>query len=234
MFTPGLETAYALKYATQNKAQTVFGGHEFDPTTVEALRLQPDLYFHTFLWRAITTTFNTSSAWNSQYTDFNEIANARGGEAFAESIDRSRINFLVGLFSKTAPKQKSILIDLRDERIFRELYALKAKHTVAVVNQWHMEGVETHWRRLTGTELPKANLSPVADMDIDAMQEKTLINEYLREFVSGVTKSEPASWQDYSTGYHKENFEYERTRHVCPDSHEDVPAPGEKAHHSHH
>lgn len=206
---------------------------DFDPITIEALRTEPDLYFHTFLWRAFLTTFNTTSTWTSEYQDFNETVNARGGEAFAESIDRSRINFFVGLFNKTAPKQKRILIDLRDERIFRELYSIKAKHIVAVVNQWHMEGIETHWRRLTNTELPVANRSPIADMDIDAMQEKSLVNEFLREYTSGVTKSEPASWQDYSTNYHKENFEYERTRHTHHDSHEDIPAPGEK-HHSHH
>jgi hypothetical protein len=178
-------------------------------------------------------TFNTTSTWNSEYSDFSETANCRGGEAFAESIDRSRINFLVALFSKTAPKQKAILIDQRDERIFRELFSLKAKHTVAVVNQWHMEGVETHWRRHTNTEIAVPNRSPIADMDIDAMQEKSLVNEFLREYTSSVAKTEPASWQDYSTGYHKENFEYERTRHTHHDSHEDVPAPGEKGH-SHH
>ena len=44
-------------------------------------------------------------------------------------------------------------------------------------------------------------------MPIDEMQEKTLINEWLRDYVSGVTRSEPASWQDYLTSYHKENFE---------------------------
>lgn len=64
--------------------------------------------------------------------------NVRGGEAFAESIDRSRINFLVGYLSKVAPKQKKILIDQRDERIFRDLIGLKQKNIVAVVNQWHM------------------------------------------------------------------------------------------------
>jgi pheromone shutdown protein TraB len=79
------------------------------------------------------------------------MLNTRGGEAFAESMDRSRINFLVALLSKSAPKQKKILVDLRDERIFKELWSLKAKNIVAVVNQWHMEGVETHWRRITGT-----------------------------------------------------------------------------------
>jgi hypothetical protein len=43
-------------------------------------------------------------------------------------------------------------------------------------------------------------------MDIDAIQEKLLVNEWLREYVSEVTKSEPATWQDYQTNYHKENF----------------------------
>jgi len=52
------------------------------------------------------------------------------------------------------------------------------------MNQWHMEGVETHWRRLTNTELPKQQLSPVADMDIDAIQDMRVTNEWLREHYS--------------------------------------------------
>lgn len=96
-----------------------------------------------------------------------------------------------------------------------------------------MEGVETHWRRLTNTELPQQNLSPVADMDIDAIQEKKLVNEWLREHYSEVAGSEPATWQDQSTNYHKENFEYERTRHTHHDTHEDIPEPGQKKAHHH-
>jgi pheromone shutdown protein TraB len=76
----------------------------------------------------------------------------------------------VALLSKTAPHQKRILVDQRDKRIFRELNAIKGKNIVAVVNQWHLEGVETHWRRYTKTELSKPDLSPIADMDIDAVQ----------------------------------------------------------------
>jgi hypothetical protein len=33
-----------------------------------------------------------------------------------------------------------------------------------------MEGVETHWRRITNTLPDNKDLSPVADMDIDAVQ----------------------------------------------------------------
>jgi pheromone shutdown protein TraB len=53
-------------------------------------------------------------------------------------MDRSRINFIVAILSKVIPKQKKILIDDRDIRIFRDIYNLKAKNIVAVVNQWHM------------------------------------------------------------------------------------------------
>lgn len=70
-------------------------------------------------------------------------------------------------------------------------------------------------------------------MDIDAIQEQDLINSYLRDYVSEVTKSEPASWQDYFTHYHKEVFEYERTRHTHHYTHQDIPEPGEKGSHHH-
>lgn len=205
-FTPGLETYYACRYSCRNDIPKYYGGIEFDPITIEALRQEPNLYPHTLFWRGIRKSFGIASSWATQYDDFMNTMHVRGGEAFAESIDRSRINFLVGFLSKVAPLQKKILVDQRDERIFRELYSLKHKNIVAVVNQWHMEGVETHWRRATGTVEEKAQLSPVADMDIDAMQEKLLVNEWLREYTSSVTKSEPATWQDYLTNYHKENF----------------------------
>lgn len=43
-----------------------------------------------------------------------------------------------------------------------------------------MEGIETHQRRATGTKIAKTSLSPIADMDIGAIQEKLLVNQYLR------------------------------------------------------
>ena len=46
-------------------------------------------------------------------------------------------------------------------------------------------------------------------MDIDEYQERSVINDYLREYTSKVTRSEPATHQDMQTNYHKENFEYE-------------------------
>lgn len=66
-----------------------------------------------------------------------------------------------------------------------------------------MQAVETHWRRATGTEAVQEQLSPVADMDIDAFQEDHVVNEFLREYTSEVTKSEPATHQNHLINYHK-------------------------------
>lgn len=93
------------------------------------------------------------------------------------------------MFNKIAPKQKKILVDWRGEQIFREIYDLKGNNIVAVVNQWHMQAIETYWRRATGTEIAEEELSPVADMDIDAFQEDQVVNDFLRERASEVTRS---------------------------------------------
>ena len=152
MFTPGLETYFACRYACKNNVQKVYGGNAFDPITVENLRNEPDMYAHTLLWNSVFKSIALSSSWTSQYDDWINTLHVRGGEAFAESIDRSRINFMVAMLNRVAPKQKKILVDKRDDRIFNQLYNMKdSKNIVAVVNQWHMEGIETHWRRLTGT-----------------------------------------------------------------------------------
>jgi len=187
-FTPGLEIKYALEAAEKAKAKIHFGGVDFDPVTIEALRTETKMYAHTLLWNA-RLLLRSQNAWTTDYNDFKKILQTRGGEAFAESMDRSRSNFMVALLSKFAPEQKRILVDLRDEHIFRELYRCEGETIVAVVNQWHMQGIETHWRRATGTEEPQKEESPVADMNIDEYQERHLINEFLRDFASKNARS---------------------------------------------
>jgi hypothetical protein len=58
-------------------------------------------------------------------------------------------------------------------------------------------------------------------MDIEALQEDELVNDYLRKFTSKLTKSEPASSRAYITQYYKDCQEQERFRHVEFLSHDD-------------
>jgi len=92
---------------------------------------------------------------------------------------------------------------------------------VAVVNQWHTPGIEAHWRHTTNTEVKGEPINPIGDMNIDQYMEEDLINTKLREIVSQITKSEPATWQNYITQYHKETQEAHRSRHVFFLGHED-------------
>lgn len=79
------------------------------------------MYAHTSIWKS-RLLFKSQNAWASDYYDFSTTLSTRGGEAFAESFDRSRANFLVALFSKLAPEQKKVLVDQKDERIFRDIF----------------------------------------------------------------------------------------------------------------
>jgi pheromone shutdown protein TraB len=98
------------------------------------------MYPHTLLWRA-RKFFRFQNAWTTDYHDFQQVLRTRGGEAFAESLDRSRSNLMVALFNRVAPEQKKIIVDHRDESIFRDLYNTQGEKIVAVVNQWHVEGI---------------------------------------------------------------------------------------------
>lgn len=145
-------------------------------------------------------------------------------------MDESRANWMCGVLSKLAPQEKQLIVDARDERIFRDLLQAKGRKVAAVVNGLHFSGVRQLWQAHFGQEV-KEEFSPVGDMDIDQIQEGRLANEALRQHYSRVTKSEPASWQDYLTSYHKDNQEAERTRHVQFDSHEEVDQHGHVKNH---
>lgn len=146
----------------------------------------------------------------------------QGGEAYAESVDRSRLNWFIRYFEKIAPHQKRILVDHKDIDLFYAIYKnCPGKKIVAVVNQWHMPGIEEHWRHTTGTIPQYEPINPIGDFDIEKLQESQLVNDTLRAFNSKLTKSEPATWKNYITQYLKDNYEYERVRHVHFLGHDD-------------
>lgn len=141
LFDGGLELKFALEEAEKLGTELKFGGVEFDPRTIEGLRMQPDMYPMTAMWQARKLTYHMSTLTNEVH-DFYNILHAKGAEAFSESIDRSRINFLVHMLNKVAPKQKKIIIDQKDLRIFRGIWQYcPGRNVVAVVNQWHMQGI---------------------------------------------------------------------------------------------
>lgn len=218
-FTPGLEMKLALDEAEKLKSKVIYGGVELDEPTQYALLTEKRMDFLFLYYKGFGALHN--KLWKNEHKDHSNILHTHGGEAFAESMDRSRLNWFIKYFEKLAPRQKKILVDNRDIDLFHSIYRAPGSKIVAVVNQWHVPGIEAHWRACTNTIPEQEPINPVGDFDIEKLMEANLVNDKLREIVSKIGKTEPATWSNYITTYIKESTEYHRVRHVSFMSHDD-------------
>eukprot|EP01016_Furgasonia_blochmanni_P050714 TRINITY_DN787_c0_g1_i2.p1 TRINITY_DN787_c0_g1~~TRINITY_DN787_c0_g1_i2.p1 ORF type:complete len:497 (-),score=170.05 TRINITY_DN787_c0_g1_i2:700-2190(-) len=219
-FTPGLEMKYAVEEAQKLGANVHFAGLEINPEILNGLALEKRMDLLPFFVRSYRAINN--KLWDREAKDTWKLLETVGGEAFAENIDKFRANWFVKLFEKMAPLQKRVLVDQRDVDLFYAIYRdMPGKNLVAVINQWHVAGVEAHWRHTTETEIKEEPINPVGDFDIEKYQEGNLVNDALREIVSRVTSSEPATSNNYITHYVKEVTEAHRARHVFFWDHKD-------------
>ena len=152
-FMPGLEMKYAIEEALKSNSHLHFAGMEINGSTLDGLAHEKRLNFVSFLYRWWFK--NTSLAhWRREIDDELAMLNVSGGEAYAECIDDFRASWWIKLFQKTAPWQKKTLVDNLDNSLFRQIYTdLPGNNLVAVVNQWHIPGIERQWRHTTGTEV---------------------------------------------------------------------------------
>ena len=89
-----------------------------------------------------------------------------------------------------------------------------AKKIVAVVNQWHLEGIEHDWCHKYGqyprSVVFKEEINPIGDMDLREGLFQRLYNSLHRELASANQMSTPSTYADWIIGYHREsNWQYE-------------------------
>lgn len=202
----------AYDEALKNNSKVHFGGLELDEFSMKGLYHENRMDILP-LYRRISSY--KISKWIGELEDIQGLLNAYGSEAFGESIDKFRANWFVKFFEVIAPLQKKIIIDMKEEEMFKTLYKkMEGKNVVAVVNQWHMSGIEALWKSVTRTEEPLEPINPIGDFDIEEAMDGQLIHDSLRYLTSRITKSEPATWSNHITGYNKEAQESHRTRHI--------------------
>lgn len=132
-FIPGLEVKFALESAKKVNSQVVYGGFEIDQSTIDAFKLQSSINPFSLLRRSFG--LNSNNFWQREKRDVYNILTVQGGETFAESMDRFRVNWFVNYFDKLCPEQKQVLVDKKDESLFESIYRdCQGKTTVAVVN----------------------------------------------------------------------------------------------------
>jgi len=219
-FTCGLEMKWAIEEAEKLNSKVVFGGQEIHSGTLYALRTEKRFSVLSLAYNHFFSLKN--KLWESEHQDTFRLLDVHGGEIFAEILDKYRVAWLIKLFEKYAPFQKQILIDQKDLNLFYQIYRnCPGQKIVAVVNQWHCAGIEYHWRHTTNTEIPSEPINPIGDFDIDDYQEIQLINDEIRAYVSHLGRTEPATYDNYLSHYHKQTQESERSRHVTFLSHDD-------------
>jgi len=90
----------------------------------------------------------------------------------------------------------------------------KDKKIVAVVNQWHMEGIEHLWAHEYGM-LPRSQsiteeIDPIGDMPLKEGLFDMLYNAFQRELKNAHSNTTPASYSNMMNTYHREqNWQYE-------------------------
>ena len=219
-FTPALETYRAVQYAKENDKKVIYTGNVFNPQVIQDLSLERRMYLLPLLYRVWTARHNL--LWKRESASYNSMINVHGFADFSETVDDTVVNWYVKFFEKLSPYQKRIFIDREDERLFYKIYReMPGKVLLAVVNHWHVPGIEYHWRHTTGTEAKQEPINPIGDFDINDFLETDLVNDYLRRVKSGNAKTEPAVTSNYLVQYHKQIVEAERERHAFFLGHDD-------------
>ena len=216
---PGVEILWGIKAAEKVGAKVTYTGGFINRHVVNKMSRENNLSF----LRAFLAILRGEphSRWRTETLDFWNLMRTTGGAAFAENLDRSYLGWFVSWFERKQPEVKKILVDSEDERIFHLINNSSSKVTVAIVNHWHLPGIENMWKSATGTHAKTTPINPIGDMNVDEIMETNLANDLLRAEFSRRSKTEPAAWANYLTHYKKSVMEPERERHVFFDGAQD-------------
>jgi hypothetical protein len=145
LFVPGLEIKFALDYAEASKSQIFFAGEEFNRETHMRLKMQKEL---DVIWPFIKHVFTQNQHWRYEVSDAGRLLQFCSLKDLAENhFNKDVVSWWVRYFERMFPGQKQSLVDQRDEEMFVAIERnMKGAKKLAVVNQWHMEGVEKLWR----------------------------------------------------------------------------------------
>ena len=210
---PGLEIKFACEAAEKVGARLDFMGPELDKDSWQ--RLLHETRFNSLEYFVKRFQYLQSRWINETMANRQKLAMV-GPTAFSEKcLDASNMNWFIQSADVFFPKIKKVMIDEKDEDLFKNIDSAKGEKIVVVVNQWHMEGIEHHWAHRYGqvprsVEFPEG-INPIGDMDLREGLFQRLYNNLHREIASANSRAgTPSTYADWIIGYHREsNFQYE-------------------------
>lgn len=192
IFVPGLEAKYALNAAEKLNAQVFLAGEEFDSRTLNSLIMEKDLNSFKL---AFNYLYRLCDSWQVEASDMQKLLRFYSLKDLSETFfNKDRIAWAVRFAEKLAPTHKKLLIDKRSEDF---LWAVEKKLTgkkkAVVLNQWHMESLEKHWRTLHGIEIKRPATSGTEDMPLEEVKNYLRSTKADRKAIEKLTNSEMAS-----------------------------------------
>jgi hypothetical protein len=151
------------------------------------------------------------SLWARETRANRQILSMSTPQSYSEKVlDANKMNWMIQSADIFFPKLKKILVDERDEDLFRQIDGSDGEKIVVVVNQWHMEGIEHHWAHRYG-QVPRSvnfpeGINPIGDMNLREGLFNRLYNNLHREIASANSKAgTPSTYADWIIGYHRES-----------------------------
>lgn len=212
-FMPGLEVKYALEEASKLNSKLVFMGSEFSEETGNKILHDNRFTLFKYLYRYLSM----NNDYKHEIFSNSMILKNKGLRQFSESMmDIKTVNWFIQTSRILFPELTRILVDHKDEEIFKFINANRGKKMVAIVNQHHMPGIEQHWCNTFGTVPTLGNhlnhefINPIGDMPIREMLLDKMYHVIKREVGSSRLRSSPASFTNEINIYHREfNHQYE-------------------------
>jgi hypothetical protein len=212
-FLPGLEVKYALEEASKLNSKIVFLGSEFDETT--AGRILHDK--RTTILKILVNSFKQRTTYKQEAFEDASIILNKGFKSYCESsMDARQVNWFIKYIETIFPEMKRILVDFKEEDMFKQIIQNKGKKMVAVVNQHHIEGLEHHWCNSFGqvptfnNYTPLETVNPIGDMPLRRMLYDQMYHVIKRDVKTSRMKSTHASLTNDINIYHREfNHQYE-------------------------
>jgi pheromone shutdown protein TraB len=203
---PGLEVKYACDEAEALGARLLFAGHEFDQVTWERLIHEKRINLRL---NNIVNKIQLGKRWRKElYDNIIKIETNSSSQFVEKALDQEMVAWYIQCLDKLYPWFKRIVIDQKDEDLFAKIDQAEGKKIVAVVNQWHMEGIEHHWCHRYG-QVPRnvifpEGINPIGDMNLREGLFERQYNALHRQIVCSNSKAEPTTLSDWITGYHRE------------------------------
>lgn len=212
-YVPGLEIKYACEEAEKLGADLHFLGPELDSITWNRL-------YHETRFNLPSTILKmwqyAGTRWQAEHQQMIQKLQVTTPSIFVETCcDSYSLNWFIKNMEMLMPDIKKTLIDKRDMALYKYITRNgSGKRIVAVVNQWHMEGIEHLWAHEYG-QLPRSQkfeeeIDPIGDMNLHEGLFDMLYNSFQRELKNAHSKTTPASYSNMMNTYHREqNWQYE-------------------------